>query len=140
MSGEELRPFLNHLDVSYASVARKLGLSGQGLNNLLRTQDIKTGVLEKLSKAYDIPVSFFYEGETEKAGIRVQAIGSSAASVNGNATVKVDSELAKEKIRYLEAIIIEKNERLREQNERLKEQNERIHELKECLELVKSHN
>ena len=123
MTGEDLKPYLNHLDVSYAAVARKLGMEPQGLDNIFKTKDIKSGLLERLAKAYNIPVSYFYEGVVDNPRINIHAEGSSAASVNGNATVKIENELATERIRYLEAIILEKDERIKE--------------LKECMEILK---
>lgn len=124
MTGKDLRPYLSHLDVSYAAVARKLGMDPQGLDKIFKTKDIKSGLLERLAKVYNVPVSYFYEGIIDNPGIRIQAEGSSAASINGNATVHIDKALASEKIRYLEAIIIEKDERIKE--------------LKECLEILKN--
>lgn len=124
MSGEELRPFLTHLDSTLASVAKKLDMPRQNLDKMLNTKDIKSGLLEKLSKIYNVPVSYFYEGVVDNPRINVYAEGSSAASVNGNATVKIENELASERIRYLEAIIIEKDERIKE--------------LKECMEILKN--
>lgn len=124
MSGEELRPYLTHLDKSYANVAGKIGMKPQNLDKMLKNKDIKTGILEKLSKAYNVPVSYFYEGVVDNPRINVYAEGSSAASIHGNATVKIDNELAAERVRYLEAIIIEKDERIKE--------------LKECLEILKN--
>ena len=124
MSGEELRPFLTHLDSTLASVAKKLDMPRQNLDKMLNTKDIKSGLLEKLSKIYNIPVSYFYDGVVDNPKINVRAEGSSAASVNGNATVKIENELAAERIRYLEAIIIEKDERIKE--------------LKECMEILKN--
>lgn len=124
MSGEELRPFLMHLDETYANVARRIGVEPANFDKVLKTKDIKSGLLEKLSKAYKVPVSYFYEGVVDNPRIHVHAEGSSAASVNGNATVKVDNALTTERIHYLEAIILEKDERIKE--------------LKECLEILKN--
>ena len=124
MTGEDLRPYLSHIDVSFAEVARKLGISDQSLNNIFRTKDIKTGLIERLSKAYNLPVSYFYGGDVENERINVKAEGTSAASVHGNATVKIDNALASERIHYLEAIILEKDERIKE--------------LKECIEILKT--
>ena len=123
MTGEELRPFLTHLDSTLASVAKKLDMPRQNLDKMLKTKNIKSGLLEKLSKIYDVPVSYFYGGNVEDERINVKAEGTSAASVHGNATVKIDNALASERIHYLEAIIIEKDERIKE--------------LKECIEILK---
>ena len=124
MTGADLKSYVLHLDVSLAEVARKLGMEPQGLGGIFKTKDIKTGFLERLSKVYNIPISYFYGEGNANPDIKVVADGSSAASVNGNATVYADNALATERIRYLEAIIIEKDERIKE--------------LKECLEILKN--
>lgn len=124
MTGADLKSHLLHLDVSFTAVADKLGMKTQRLNGIFNTKDIKTGFLERLSKAYNIPVSYFYGEGNLNPDIKVVADGSSAASVNGNATVYADNALATERIRYLEAIIIEKDERIKE--------------LKEYLEILKN--
>lgn len=124
MTGADLKSYVVHLDATLAAVARKLGMEPQGLDGIFKTKDIKTGFLERLSKAYNIPVSYFYGEGNVNPDIKVVADGSSAASVNGNATVYADNALATERIRYLEAIIIEKDERIKE--------------LKECLEILKN--
>lgn len=121
MTGQELRAYLLHLDESYSSVAHKLGISPQSLDGTLKTKDIKTGLLERLSEIYNVPVSYFYDEELVK--VEVKADRNSAATVNGNASVVVDDSLMAEKIKSLEAI--------------LREKDARIDELKECLEILK---
>ena len=124
MTGLDLKSYLAHLDVSFAETARKLGMQSQGLDGVFKTKDIKTGLLERLSKIYKVPISYFYGEGSENPDIKVIADGTSAASVNGNATVYADNALATERIHYLEAIIVEKDARIKE--------------LKECLEIIKN--
>ena len=66
MEGKDLKPLLTALDESLSNVARKLGMTPQGLDNLLRTKDIKTGIIEKLSMIYNKPISYFLEGYKSK--------------------------------------------------------------------------
>lgn len=122
MSGEELKPFLLHLDESLANVARNLGVSPTNFSKTLKTKDIKSGLLEQLSKIYNVPVSYFYENVVDNPKINVD--GNSIAAINGIASVTLHDTLAPEKIKYLEAIIVEKDAR--------------IQELKECLEILKN--
>lgn len=124
MTGLDLKSYLAHLDASFAETARKIGMQPQSLAGVFKTKDIKTGLLEKLSKVYNIPISYFYGEGSENPDIKVIADGTSAASVKGNATVYADSALTTERIRYLEAIIVEKDAR--------------IQELKDCLEILKN--
>lgn len=65
MTGEELRLHLSPLDESLANVARKLDMTPQNLDGILKTKDIKTGLIEKLSIVYNIPVSYFFDEKIE---------------------------------------------------------------------------
>lgn len=67
MTGEELRNKLKKTGFSIAGLARDLGMSQQNLNQALNAKDVKTGLVENLSKVLDVPITFFYEGtELEK--------------------------------------------------------------------------
>lgn len=97
MTGETLKSTLSSIDESLANVARKLDMSPQNLDGILRTKDIKTGLIERLATLYHKPISFFF-GE-DKPTVEVRASNGSAASLSGNATVSADSA----KIATLEA-------------------------------------
>lgn len=118
MSGEELRPFLLHLDESLAKTAKKLGIPAQNLSKVLKTKDIKTGLIERLAKIYNMPVGYFFNEEPA----RIEVKHNSAASLLGDASINVGDPTTR--FRYLEALIEEKEERIKE--------------LKEHIELLKS--
>lgn len=112
MTGKALRPFLTHLDISLKQVADKLGISAQGLDNILKTKDVKSGLLERLARIYNVPITYFYDDKVENPRIELIANGHSAASYNGNATVAEGDAVLQERVKLMETIIAEKDARI----------------------------
>ena len=85
MSGEELKPYISAISNSFADVARKLDISPQNLDGILKTKDIKTGFIQRLAAAYCVPVSYFFD---ETPGGKIQHVGEGAqlneAGASGN--------------------------------------------------------
>jgi len=83
MSGEQLRNLLS--DMGFANVselARLLGMkNAQNLHAAFSAQDIKTGLLEDIAKALNIPVADFYPANNAVAehGIAVAGNGNSVS-------------------------------------------------------------
>ncbi|MCH5234739.1 MAG: helix-turn-helix domain-containing protein [Muribaculaceae bacterium] len=120
MDGKTLLPFIEALDVSQAEVAKKLGMSPQGLNNMLtQTKDIKTGFIEKLAKIYNKPISYFFD-ENETTPTIVEAVDHSIAANNSDISLGDYHSLKKENS-MLEKLIDEKDERIKELKERIEE-------------------
>lgn len=61
MSGEELRAILKKTGVGITDIAKMLGVPQQNLSQALNAKDVKTGLIESLSKVLNQPLSFFYE-------------------------------------------------------------------------------
>lgn len=107
MTGDELRAKLFYTKKPLIEIAASVGLSSQGLSQALKVKDVKTGFVEKLASALNLPLSFFYdEGDP-------RAIGS---NVNGSHSPNVSQSLG-----YDSALTAE-NKLLREQNEFLQSQ------------------
>ena len=119
MSGKELKTCLTALDDSLANVARKLGITSQGLESLFRTKDVKTGTIEKIAKLYNKPISWFFD-ETITAPTIVEAVDHSIAANNSDITIGDYHSLKKENS-MLEKLIDEKDERIKELKERIEE-------------------
>ena len=118
MDGKTLKPYITALDVSLAETARKMGMTPQSLDNLLKTKDIKTGIIERLSKIYKKPVGWFFDEETPStASVNIDhsfAVGS------GNITLP---DTTRREIDLLEKIIEGKDIEiayLKDQNRALK--------------------
>lgn len=112
MSGKELKTCLTALDDSLANVARKLGITSQGLESLFRTKDVKSGTIEKIAKLYNKPISWFYD-EKETAPTIVEAVDHSVAANGCISDVKIgDYKELESKVKYLEDLISEKDKRI----------------------------
>ena len=119
MDGKTLKPYITALDISLAETARKLGMTPQGLDNMLKTKDVKTGLIEKLSIVYKKPISYFFD-ETVTAPTIVEAVDHSIAANDSEITIGDYHSLKKENS-MLEKLIDEKDERIKELKERIEE-------------------
>lgn len=119
MNGEILKQRLLKRYKVLANVARKLDVSQQSLNQTLAAADIKTGFIEKLAAAYGVPPSVFFEDEPIKV---IQTEGDySPASESGDVSVIVGDAVLAERVKLLERIIVDKDERIAELKDRIEE-------------------
>ena len=63
MKGKDIKDVLAKYEVAQAEIARLLGITPNNLNNMLAKEDIRTGLLESIAAAANIPISVFY-GDT----------------------------------------------------------------------------
>ena len=107
MDGEILRKKIKDTGVPIAEIARKIGQSRPNLSQALSTKDVKTGLVEKLASALNLPLSYFY-GDS---GTNVIASGEKSLAAL-NSTITKDSpqgeEILRERIRALESQLYEK--------------------------------
>lgn len=82
MKGKEMKDIFRDLNISQSEVARRIGESSQNLSSMLASDDIKTGIVERIAEALSRPVSFFY-GEQPSAG-SASASGDNSTAVAGN--------------------------------------------------------
>lgn len=61
MKGIEIKKKLQENGYSLKNIAELIGETPQNLNSLLNAQDIKTGIVERLAKAINKNVYFFYK-------------------------------------------------------------------------------
>ncbi|MDE6381125.1 MAG: hypothetical protein K2L11_11700 [Muribaculaceae bacterium] len=118
MTGEELKISLLSLDETLANVARKLDMTPQNLDGILKTKDIKTGLIERLCKVYHISSTFFFN--ESRGGVTVSATDNSQAA-GRDLHVAPEDALMAERVKYLEAIVKEKDERISELKERIED-------------------
>lgn len=107
MNGEDLKKKIAGTGLSVSELARILGMSQQNLSKMLSSQDIKTGLVERISVALKVPITYFFDSSPTPSAV---ANGDySAASVNGNASVEAIGEaVLKERIKALEQLLDEK--------------------------------
>ena len=107
MDGRNLRKKLEKTGIPIAEVARKTGMIPQSLTQALLAKDIKTGLIEKISNALNLPLSYFYGDDVGNHAI---ATGNKAvAAVNstiGNDFKSV--QVLEERVRSLENLVQEK--------------------------------
>lgn len=60
MKGIELKERLLATHISLTEIARRMGIKPQDLNALFNVQDTKTGTIEKLANALDLPIAYFF--------------------------------------------------------------------------------
>lgn len=105
MKGEEVKLKLKKAGVSITEIASLLGMSRQSLSQALSVKDVKTGLIEDLSKALNVPLSYFYNDSSSQ---NVVANGNkSVAAINSNISTSAEDVL-KERVKALESIVAEK--------------------------------
>lgn len=62
MKGEDVKKILSANGFTQQNVADMLGISRANLNGMLGKEDIRTGLLESISRATGIPLSTFFQG------------------------------------------------------------------------------
>ena len=93
------------INVTQLELAGRLGTTPQSLSSILHAKDVRSGTIEKIAQVLDVPVSFFYgEGSFQKA---VASGNKSVAAINSNISSR-ESEILKERIKSLEALVAEK--------------------------------
>lgn len=60
MKGTDLKEKLNATHISLAEISRRMGISPQSLNSIFNSEDVKSGVLERLSQVLELPIAYFY--------------------------------------------------------------------------------
>ena len=125
MNIKKLSDLIEERKITKVSVLRKSGISKPTLDKILQGRDFKVSNLEKLAKALKVPVGFLFDDYEATGMVKVEATAQYSAAANqGDASVVVGDDVMAEKIKALEAIILEKDERIKE--------------LKECLEILKN--
>ena len=60
MSGEELKALIAKVDIPQAQIAEMLGIFPQAFHTLLKSKDVKSGMIENLCRILDKDITFFY--------------------------------------------------------------------------------
>lgn len=62
MSGKELREILAAKGIMQKDIAERLNITPAAFSQILRAQDVKTGLLESICRVLDVKMDFFYGG------------------------------------------------------------------------------
>lgn len=88
MNGKDLKEKLRSSGVNFSALAEKMGYTtDQNLHSVLGAKDVKSGLIEELSKALDKPIGWFYGEETGNAsacdnGIAVSGDNNTIANIS----------------------------------------------------------
>ena len=116
MTGLELKNRLLATKLSMAEIARKMGIKPQDLNALFNVQDTKTGTIEKLSEALELPIAYFYGDSYNVQG-------------NGNALATGDHSTASSSDDRLISLLMSKDTQLTMSMQQTSKAQEQITEL-----------
>lgn len=128
MNYNRLNLLIDGKKITKASICRLTGLTRTTLDAILSGNDFKVSNLEKICQALNKPVSYFFD-ETSKIDIHTEGDLSPAFTAGDVSYVVGDAVLA-ERIKHLEAHIVEKDKLIDEKNARIDDLKERIAELK----------
>lgn len=66
MTGQKIKDILRSEGITIADVARMLGHNGdQRLHSALKSEDVKSGLIEDIARVTNKSVCYFYEGRTD---------------------------------------------------------------------------
>lgn len=94
MKGETVKTIILGMEYSVAQVAEMIGTSQQNLASALKHEDVRSGLLEKIASALNVPLSTFYGGPFGP----VQSVGSNNTQITqvaGNYSSAPDSDFMK---------------------------------------------
>ena len=92
MKGETVKNIILGMEYNVAQVAEMIGTSQQNLASALKHEDVRSGLLEKIAAALNVPLSTFYGG----AFGPVQSVGDNNTQVTqvaGNYSGGPDSDV-----------------------------------------------
>ena len=92
MKGENVKNIILGMEYSVAQVAEMIGTSQQNLASALKHEDVRSGLLEKIASALNVPLSTFYGG----AFGPVQSVGDNNTQITqvaGNYSGAPDSKI-----------------------------------------------
>ena len=79
MKGADLKEKLKTSPYTMAELAKRMGVSPQNLNASFSSEDVKSGVIEKLAQALDVPIAYFYGDAYNITGNNIVNSGSNNA-------------------------------------------------------------
>lgn len=105
MTGKELKVKLTGCGYSQSEIARRLDMSQQSFNQSLLVNDVKSGLLERVAQAINVPMSFFYPMNESHHAV---AHGDHSVAAVQSTVMRGDYALLEERVKSLEALLEEK--------------------------------
>lgn len=120
MNLSKLRMLIDGKKITKAYVIKKTGISRPALDSILDGNDFKVSNLEKIAYALNVSVGFFFDDFPLKAEVHTEG-DFSPASDTGDVSVVIGDAVLAERVKSLESLIVEKDERIKELKERIEE-------------------
>lgn len=111
---------LQELKISKTEFGRRIGIPQQNVNRILEKDTIDTGKLVRISEALKFNFFSLYCEESNKIELKTEG-DYSPVSDEGDVTVVVGDAVLAERVKSLQALVDEKNERINELKERIEE-------------------
>ena len=109
MTGKELKDRVDLLGLAQRKLAEKMGVTPQTVNAILTAKDIRTSTIERIASVTGMPISFFFNEESDKQSAIVSGNGSVAVAGNNNVTSNAgDNAVLQERVKMLEKLLEDK--------------------------------
>ena len=116
MKGEDLKNRLKSTAIPMSEIANKMGIMPQSLYSIFNSEDVKSGVLERLSEVLEVPIAYFYGDSYTVQG-------------NGNALATGDHSTASSSDDRLLSLLMSKDTQLTMSMQQTSKAQEQITEL-----------
>ena len=120
MNTSKLESLIDGKKFTKAKVVKATGISRPALDSILAGNDFKVSNLEKLAHALNIKIGFLFDEDEHMKEIQTEG-NNSPASDSGDVSVVIGDAVLAERVKSLESLVAEKNERISELKERIQE-------------------
>ena len=91
MSGELLKMKVKELNLSQRAIAEALGITPQSLTSIFRAEDVRSGTIEKIAQAANVPMSFFYPDSGSVNVSRAHNVNTGSGFIDASGGASVDT-------------------------------------------------
>lgn len=116
----KLSKSINESKFSKVELAVKCGIDRKTIENVLAGRDPKISTVISLADILGLKISYLFDEDTSKSEVHTEG-DYSPASESGDVSVVVGDAVLMERIKALEALVAEKDERIAEYKERIAE-------------------
>jgi hypothetical protein len=89
MSGDDVKKKLSENGYKLVDIAAILGVIPQNLHSILKSDDVKTGVLEKIAFAINKDICFFFEPVGSNIYGNRSIVGGHGSTIKGNVNISL---------------------------------------------------
>lgn len=108
-------------NISMVELANKVGISEQQIHLLVRKNSTKIETLEKIANVLQVPVAYFFEDKTHGNVVSGDYSQLNTEGAHDNINGIGGEILLIERVKSLERLVAEKDERIKELKERIEE-------------------